>query len=145
MSRRKQTKPLRLNEDEELQTGKTSVVRQSLAGDGSLSTVCCDWTGCLGHCTPGDINCYLTGPGGRRGGRQEWEAVEVSVLIIAVIVPLGGGWCGGGEGGGQGGAIFRCRNHEWERCIIQSLHRDINITWDVSVALSTLHSCLDRA
>ena len=68
MSRRKQTKPLRLNEDEELQTGKTSVVRQPLAGDGSLSTVCCDWTGCLGHCTPGDINCYLTGRGGEEGG-----------------------------------------------------------------------------
>ena len=37
-------------------------------------------TGCLGHCTPGDINCYLTGPGGR-----QWM---VSVLIIGVIVPL---------------------------------------------------------
>ena len=41
-------------------------------------------TGCLGHCTPGDINCYLTGPGVMEGGRQ-WM---VSVLIIAVIVPL---------------------------------------------------------
>ena len=92
MSRRKQTKPLRLNEDEELQTGKSSL-RWFLVvvggGDGSLSTVSCEGdcsvtgtvTGCLGHCTPGDINCYLTGPGG--GGQG-----MVSVLIIAVIVPL---------------------------------------------------------
>ena len=29
-------------------------------------------TGCLGHCTPGDINCYLTGPG-EGGGRQRRE------------------------------------------------------------------------
>ena len=105
MSRRKQTKPLRLNEDEELQTGKSSL-RWFLdvvvgGGDGSLSTVSCEGdcsvtgtvTGCLGHCTPGDINCYLTGPG-EGGGRGEGTVVGgrgermVSVLIIAVIVPL---------------------------------------------------------
>ena len=34
-------------------------------------------TGCLGHCTPGDINCYLTGPeGGGEGtvvGGSGWS------------------------------------------------------------------------
>ena len=53
MSRRKQTKPLRLNEDEELQTGKISVrlvvVMVDGGGDGSLSTVSCEGD-CDGDC-----------------------------------------------------------------------------------------------
>ena len=65
-------------------------------------------TGCLGHCTPGDINCYLTGPGEGGGGRGERT---VSVLIIAVIVPLSSkvedGMEEGGRGKGEWRAIFR--------------------------------------
>ena len=53
MSRRKQTKPLRLNEDEELQTGKMSVRSVVVVvvdgGDGSLSTVSCEGD-CDGDC-----------------------------------------------------------------------------------------------
>ena len=42
-------------------------------------------TGCLGHCTPGDINCYLTGPGG--------EAVDgLSFDYWCHCSSLGGGW-----------------------------------------------------
>ena len=60
MSRRKQTKPLRLNEEEEIQTGKLILIL----------FVVSDWWlwRCLGHCTPRDINCYLTGREAALGG-----------------------------------------------------------------------------
>ena len=65
MSRRKQTKPLRLNEDEELQTGRRH-------GDSSYYSVMV--LGTVGSLLSPDINCYLTGQGRHWGGGREGGA-----------------------------------------------------------------------